>query len=156
MRAETPSSGWISPRAVETQSGGNGLTGSDETSEDLSVTWVIAAATPGEAPAADWVINEILADPASGLAGDSNGDGVRDFSDDEFVEVVNVSGASVDISGWTLVRRLRRDPQLPRRHCDSRPVRHCRVRWWHAHWRFRQHDGASRLQRCAGPFKWRR
>ncbi len=87
---------------VETQSGGNGLTGSDETSEDLSVTWVLAAATPGEVPAADWVINEILADPAAGLAGDSNGDGERDFSDDEFVEIVNVSGATVDISGWTL------------------------------------------------------
>ena len=87
---------------AETQSGGNGLTGSDETSEDLSATWSLAAATPGAAPAADWVINEILADPASGLSGDANGDGVRHFSDDEFVELVNVSGAAMDISGWTL------------------------------------------------------
>jgi predicted extracellular nuclease len=87
---------------VETQSGGNGLTGSDETSEDLSVTWGLAGATPGTAPAADWIINEIHADPASGLAGDANGDGVRNFSDDEFVEIVNASGAAVDISGWTL------------------------------------------------------
>jgi len=37
---------------VETQSGGNGLTGSDETSEDLSVTWELAEATPGAAPTA--------------------------------------------------------------------------------------------------------
>ncbi|MEE8522911.1 MAG: lamin tail domain-containing protein, partial [Thermoanaerobaculia bacterium] len=87
---------------VESQSGGNGVTGSDETSEDLSITWSVAAATPGAAPAADWVINEIHADPASGSAGDANGDGTRDFSDDEFVEIVNVSGGAIDISGWTL------------------------------------------------------
>jgi predicted extracellular nuclease len=86
---------------AETQSGGNGLTGSDETSEDLSVTWAQAAATPGAAPAANWVINEIHADPDS-TAGDANGDGVANFSDDEFVEIVNVSGAAQDISGWTL------------------------------------------------------
>lgn len=48
------------------------------------------------------VINEINADPASGLAGDANNDGTRDFSDDEFVELVNVSGGPLDISGWTL------------------------------------------------------
>ena len=90
---------------AETQSGGNGINGSDETSEDVSETWSTLAATPGAAPpapAADWVINEILADPASGAAGDANGDGVRDFSDDEFVEIVNISGADADITGWTL------------------------------------------------------
>ena len=90
---------------AETQSAGNGVSGSDETSEDLSVTWQLLAATPGAAPpapASNWVINEIHADPASGSAGDANGDGVRDFSDDEFVEIVNTSGADADISGWTL------------------------------------------------------
>ncbi len=90
---------------AETQAGGNGVTGSDETSEDLSVTWTIAAATPGAAlpaPASNWAINEIHADPASGTAGDANGDGTRNFSDDEFVEIVNTSGADADISGWTL------------------------------------------------------
>jgi endonuclease/exonuclease/phosphatase family metal-dependent hydrolase len=48
------------------------------------------------------VINEIHADPASDLSGDANNDGVRDATQDEFVEIVNVSGGAVDISGWTL------------------------------------------------------
>ncbi len=88
---------------TETQTGGNGVGGNDETSENLSVTWSSDdAPTPNAAPPSDWVINEIHADPASGLAGDANGDGVRDFSDDEFVEIVNNSGGAVDISGWTL------------------------------------------------------
>jgi len=90
---------------AETQSGGNGLQGSDETSEDLSVTWQLLAATPGAAPPtppSDWVINEIHADPDGSIAGDANGDGIRDGSQDEFVEIVNTSGADIDISGWTL------------------------------------------------------
>ena len=53
-------------------------------------------------PSTGWVINEILADPASDITGDANGDGVRDASDDEFVEIVNNTGGTVDISGWTL------------------------------------------------------
>lgn len=48
------------------------------------------------------VINEFLADPASGLGGDANNDGTRNFSDDEFVELVNVSGTDLDVSGWSL------------------------------------------------------
>lgn len=48
------------------------------------------------------VINEFLADPASDLTGDANGDGVRDGSDDEFIEFVNMDGASVDITGYTI------------------------------------------------------
>ena len=55
------------------------------------------AANPG-----DMVINEIHADPASGLAGDANGDGTRDSSDDEFVEIYNASGGDLDLNGWTL------------------------------------------------------
>lgn len=47
-------------------------------------------------------LNEILADPPPDLAGDANGDGVRDTSDDEFVEVINHSSASVDLTGWSL------------------------------------------------------
>ncbi|KAA3642724.1 MAG: hypothetical protein DWQ07_19540 [Chloroflexi bacterium] len=61
----------------------------------FSFTTVAAAAAPV-------VINELLADPAGDLTGDANGDGVRDSGDDEFVEIVNVSGADLDISGWTL------------------------------------------------------
>jgi predicted extracellular nuclease len=48
------------------------------------------------------VINEILADPASGLAGDANGDGVRSATEDEFVEIVNNSDDNINISGWEL------------------------------------------------------
>ena len=51
------------------------------------------------------VINEINADvPADNVAttaieGDANRDGVRDSSDDEFVELLNNSSAAVDVSG---------------------------------------------------------
>lgn len=47
------------------------------------------------------VINEVLADPPE-TNGDANGDGMRSASDDEFVEVVNLSTSPVDISGLTL------------------------------------------------------
>ena len=48
------------------------------------------------------VLNEILADPPTGAAGDANQDGVRSSSDDEFVELVNLSGDPVDLSGYSL------------------------------------------------------
>lgn len=48
------------------------------------------------------VINEFQADPAGDITGDANGDGTRDSSDDEFIEIVNISGADLDISGWSL------------------------------------------------------
>ncbi|MGH7596936.1 MAG: Ig-like domain-containing protein [bacterium] len=47
------------------------------------------------------IINEILADPSS-TAGDANGDSTINTAQDEFIELVNVSGAALDISGWTL------------------------------------------------------
>ncbi len=53
------------------------------------------------APVGGWVINEIHADPHPTL-GDANGDGAVNTAQDEFVEIVNTSGATVDISGWTL------------------------------------------------------
>jgi len=56
----------------------------------------------GPPPSLDFVINEIHADPASGLPGDANGDGIRHYGQDEFVELVNTSGADIDVSGWTL------------------------------------------------------
>ncbi len=52
--------------------------------------------------AGGWVINEIHADPDGSIAGDANGDGVRDANADEFVELFNNTGAAADISGWTL------------------------------------------------------
>jgi len=47
-------------------------------------------------------INELLADPPDGAAGDANGDGVRDASDDEFIEVVNRTESPVDVSGYSI------------------------------------------------------
>ena len=82
----------------------------DQNNVDLSQRCI----TPGTANTADAVscpdplagppvvINEIHADPASGLGGDANNDGIRDPSDDEFVEIVNKSGGPLDLSGWTL------------------------------------------------------
>lgn len=50
----------------------------------------------------DTIINEFMADPAPGISGDANGDGIRDHSDDEFVELVNIGSDEIDFSGWTL------------------------------------------------------
>ncbi|MCH2582631.1 MAG: lamin tail domain-containing protein, partial [Planctomycetes bacterium] len=47
-----------------------------------------------------WIFNEILADP--GRANDSNNNGNFDSIEDEFLELVNLSGEDVDISGWTI------------------------------------------------------
>jgi predicted extracellular nuclease len=71
----------------------------------VSNTWCENPPTPGAASACvvgGFVINEFLADPATDLKGDANGDGTRDASQDELVEIVNNTGADMDISGWTL------------------------------------------------------
>jgi hypothetical protein len=47
------------------------------------------------------IFNEVLADGTSNE--DANGDGTIDAMEDEFVEIVNISGATIDVSGWTLV-----------------------------------------------------
>jgi lamin tail-like protein/IPT/TIG domain-containing protein len=47
-------------------------------------------------------INEFLADPPDGSPGDSNGDGTRDSSQDEFVEVVNRTGSPINIGGFSI------------------------------------------------------
>ena len=47
-------------------------------------------------------LNEFLADPPDGLAGDANGDGVRETADDEFVEIVNRSDVPIDVSGFSI------------------------------------------------------
>ena len=49
---------------------------------------------------ASLVINEVLADPAPGF--DANRDGVASTSADEFIEIVNVGGEPIDLSGATL------------------------------------------------------
>jgi uncharacterized protein (TIGR03437 family) len=53
----------------------------------------------------DVLINEALADPPDGFAGDANQDGVRDSSDDEFVELVNTTTHDIDISSYQLLSR---------------------------------------------------
>src|SRR4029077_180017 len=53
----------------------------------------------------DIMINEFLADPPDGLAGDANHDGVRDSAADEFVELVNSTARDLDISGYELLSR---------------------------------------------------
>ncbi len=92
----------------ETAGGGNGITGDDETSEQITTTWdgpPFGAPNPGLCNVLplvpQFVINEIHADPDA-TNGDANGDGSVNTSQDEFVELVNVTGSPVDISGWTL------------------------------------------------------
>lgn len=48
------------------------------------------------------VINEVLADPPSGLAGDANGDGVGSTTQDEFIELYNNDASNADVSGWSI------------------------------------------------------
>lgn len=48
------------------------------------------------------VINEFLADPPTGLAGDANLDGIRSATQDEFVELLNIGGVPEDLSSWSL------------------------------------------------------
>lgn len=91
----------------EAISGGNGANGHDETSEDLSNTWCEDAPTPGSmtvcmpVAASGVVINEINADPDA-TNGDANGDGTVNTTQDEFLEIVNNTGAPLDLSGWTI------------------------------------------------------
>ena len=49
----------------------------------------------------DLIINEVLADPGSS-DGDANNDGVINTSQDEFIELYNSGGSSLDLSGWTM------------------------------------------------------
>ncbi|MDQ3806378.1 MAG: lamin tail domain-containing protein, partial [Acidobacteriota bacterium] len=62
----------------------------------------VAASARLEVLARTLVINEVLADPPDGAAGDANRDGRRDGSEDEFVELVNATGADLGVAGWTL------------------------------------------------------
>ncbi|HEX8184123.1 MAG TPA: IPT/TIG domain-containing protein, partial [Blastocatellia bacterium] len=48
------------------------------------------------------VVNEFLADPPEGSAGDANGDGTRSSSQDEFVEIVNRTAGPIDLSAYKL------------------------------------------------------
>ena len=81
------------------------------TSVNLGMTTIKASAQGVEGSATlnvvapSVVINEALADPPDGLAGDANHDGVRSGTDDEFIELVNSTNADIDISGWSIRTR---------------------------------------------------
>jgi uncharacterized protein YjdB len=51
------------------------------------------------------VINEILADPPEGTAGDANRDGTRSAAQDEFIELVNASTFDLNIGGYMITVR---------------------------------------------------
>jgi len=51
------------------------------------------------------VLNEILADPPDGAAGDANHDGTRSSTHDEFIELVNASTVDLNIGGYQLTTR---------------------------------------------------
>lgn len=51
------------------------------------------------------LVNEVLADPPDGVAGDANHDGVRDGTQDEFIEFVNGSGEAIGVGAWTIKTR---------------------------------------------------
>jgi hypothetical protein len=54
------------------------------------------------------VINEVMADPAS----DWDGDGIVDFKDDEWIEILNNSSEPVNLSDYYLRDGLGEDPHL--------------------------------------------
>lgn len=59
----------------------------------------------GEGVAESIVINEILADPPAGDDGDANRDGGRHSSEDEFVEILNITRYPLPIEGFSLSDR---------------------------------------------------
>ena len=48
------------------------------------------------------IINEFYADVALGLAGDANGDGIRDAKEDEFIELVNSTDSTIDLKNYSI------------------------------------------------------
>lgn len=53
-------------------------------------------------PYVGFIINEVLYDPADGIAGDANRDGVRDPAQDEFIEFYNSTANSINLGGFTI------------------------------------------------------
>ncbi|MBN2495125.1 MAG: lamin tail domain-containing protein [Deltaproteobacteria bacterium] len=67
----------------------------------------------GRAPVAgDLVLNEFLADPPRQAAGDANCDGSRNGTEDEFLEIANVSGDDLDLSGVTVYDDLNNNGRI--------------------------------------------
>ncbi|NQZ82904.1 MAG: ExeM/NucH family extracellular endonuclease [Colwellia sp.] len=70
----------------------------DILAEDVTVTFDVLDTSV----IVNLVINEFHADPAANLPGDANGDGTRNSSADEFIEIVNFGETDFDVSGWTI------------------------------------------------------
>jgi hypothetical protein len=64
----------------------------------LLVILVLSVSAIRSVASAQIVLNELMADPAS----DYDGDGVYSYRDDEWVEITNLGGSSVDLSGFYL------------------------------------------------------
>jgi hypothetical protein len=58
-----------------------------------------AGTAPGDG---ELVLNEALVNVPGGDQGDANGDGIRDAYDDEFVEIVNRTDRTLDLTGVTV------------------------------------------------------
>jgi hypothetical protein len=72
------------------------------TATNLEATQTFFEFTVHVEPRIEIAIDEILADPPPGIAGDANRDGIRDGSEDEFVELVNLGDHPVLMEGWSL------------------------------------------------------
>ncbi|MCY3788094.1 MAG: lamin tail domain-containing protein [Gemmatimonadetes bacterium] len=57
---------------------------------------------PEPTPAYPLFISEVLADPPTGLAGDTNQDGRRDTYEDEFIELYNAGSDPISLANWKL------------------------------------------------------
>lgn len=96
---------------TEVASGTHQLESFDATADTANID-VSGCSIPAGRPVRrrDLVLNEFLADPAGqgrqdvtpGTSGDVNCDGVRDALEDEFVELVNTTADTLDLSGITI------------------------------------------------------
>ena len=82
---------------------GSGRLDVEVQSDDLSSN--SATTTLSGTSLRDITINEVLADPPAGTNGDANHDGVRNPSQDEFVELVNTTTRDIDISNFEILTR---------------------------------------------------
>ncbi len=80
----------------DTDTDGDGVADSDDV-----CPLIIGVVENNGCPWLGFIINEVLYDPPSGIAGDANGDGARDANEDEFIEFYN-SGLEIDLSGYTI------------------------------------------------------
>jgi hypothetical protein len=87
--------------------------GADGLARGVRAGTVTITATSGEVSATarlnvfplTLVLNEILADPPDGAAGDANHDGTRSSTQDEFIELVNATPFDLNLGGYQLTTR---------------------------------------------------